>query len=119
MSVQVKPDLKKAPRVRDALLLRELHLHGVVCVLCGKPGSLHHVYPRGQGGDDVRGNLLGLCGDGTTGHHGLTESHDPETLTAVGTVIVTARTDVVGYMVGKLGEEAGREWLNRRFSTDV
>ncbi len=42
--------------------------------------SLHHRKPRGMGGtkdprsDDPR-NLIHLCGSGTTGCHGLIESH--------------------------------------------
>lgn len=37
-------------------------------------GSLHHLYPRGQGGDDVPANLVPLSGDGTRACHGALTS---------------------------------------------
>ena len=36
--------------------------------------SHHHLIPRGQGGDDVISNLVGLYGDGTRGCHGALTS---------------------------------------------
>lgn len=45
--------------------------------------SIHHRKPRGMGGTkdpraDSPGNLLTLCGTGTTGCHGWVESHRAE-----------------------------------------
>lgn len=109
------PDPKPGKRVKDKALMKRLHTRGVICVLCGKPGSLHHIYPRGQGGDDLPENLVGLCGHGTSGEHGLVESGDVATLMELGLYIVDERPDVVVYLQTKLGEEAGLEWLRRKF----
>lgn len=116
---EVRQDLKRAPRVRDALLMKRLHKRGVICVLCGYPGTLHHVYPRGQGGDDVEANFVGLCGDGTTGHHGLIEDRDTDARLNLGEYIAMERDDTIDYLVGKLGAEEAKEWLRRRFFIDV
>lgn len=58
------------------------------CVRCNRPVmggdySLHHRRPRGMGGSkradtDLAGNLITLCGSGTTGCHGWVESHRSE-----------------------------------------
>lgn len=54
------------------------------CERCGKApdwhASVHHRQPRGMGGSrqahlNRPGNLLLLCGSGTTGCHGWVESH--------------------------------------------
>lgn len=58
------------------------------CVRCGLSlvgarglsWSVHHRRPRGSGGSklkwvDLPGNLILLCGSGTTGCHGWVESH--------------------------------------------
>lgn len=37
-------------------------------------GSYHHILPKGQRGDDVLSNLVGLSGDGTRGCHGALTS---------------------------------------------
>lgn len=95
--------------------MKNLHAKGVVCVMCGTPASLHHIYPRGQGGDDVESNLIGLCGDGVTGHHGLMEANDIWTRIWLGEYLAQHRPDLMFYMQGKLGEEAGREWLRQKF----
>ena len=116
---EVTPDLKRAPRIRDAGLFKRLHLRGVICVLCGEPGSLHHVYPRCQGGDDLEANLLGLCGHGTAGHHGLVENGDLTARADLGEWILEQREDTIDYLIDKLGEQEGREWLRRRFFIDI
>lgn len=45
------------------------------CPVCGRAGKLteHHVVPRSQGGH--KGPTIYLCGDGTTGCHGLAEDN--------------------------------------------
>lgn len=110
-----EPDWKREKRVKNPKAMKALHVRGVICALCGNPGSLHHVYPRGQGGDDLPENLVGLCGSGTTGHHGLIENGDVPARLELGAVLLTDRPDVIFYMTGKLGEEEGREWLRQRF----
>lgn len=108
------PDPKPAKRVKNPKVMKSLHVRGVICVLCGKPGSLHHVYPRSQGGDDVPENLLGLCGTGTTGHHGLIENGDESARSLLGLYLALERTDTIFYITDKLGTEEGMEWLRNR-----
>ncbi|GAA4221414.1 hypothetical protein FHR32_005075 [Streptosporangium album] len=79
-----KAPAKKAPRntgptpaVRQAVRDRDLD----TCIVCGvvvsgRPASIHHRRNRGMGGssdpriNDVT-NLLVVCGDGTSGCHGM------------------------------------------------
>lgn len=109
------PDPKPLKRIRDAKVMKRLHGRRVWCVLCGNRGSLHHVYPRGQGGDDVSENLVGLCGDGVRGHHGLIESGDVTTRMELGDYLYASRPDTVLYLRYKLGFGEGSEWLRQRF----
>lgn len=95
--------------------MRSLHIRGVICVLCGHSGTLHHVYPKGQGGDDVYENLVGLCGDGTRGCHGLVENGDTGTRVLLGDYLVNERPDTINYVRNKLGWEEGTSWLSRRY----
>lgn len=113
------PDFKKPKRIKDRQVMKRLHLKGVVCVLCGNPASLHHIYPKGQGGDDVESNLVALCGSGTTGHHGLIEDGDVVTRIALGSFLYIERPDFFFYLQGKLGEEEGREWLRQRYFLSI
>lgn len=65
-------DPKPAARIvdKDVLALARIRL-GNSCAACGSPaGSVHHIIPRSQGGDDVMANLVLVCGSGTTGCHG-------------------------------------------------
>ena len=39
------------------------------------PTTLHHVVSKSLGGDDIEENLIPLCGSGTTGCHGIMETH--------------------------------------------
>lgn len=59
-------------------------------------------------------NLIGLCGGGTSGHHGLIEDQDVAARMALGVFIVDERPDVVDYLQSKLGKEEGLEWLRNR-----
>jgi hypothetical protein len=104
------PDPKPTKRVKDKKVMKRMHTRGVICVLCGKPGSIHHVYDR----SDVPENLVGLCGSGTTGHHGYITGEDEQTRRELGEYILLNRDDIIFYVIGKLGEEAGKEWLLRR-----
>jgi hypothetical protein len=101
------PDPKPAKRVKNPKLMKSLHVRGVICVLCGKPGSLHHVYPRGQGGDDVPENLVGLCqGPGTTGCHDKIHSHNRVAMMAL-------RRELNEGQLGYIIQYKGRAWLDR------
>lgn len=106
-------DPKPEPRVRDPGLLRELHLEWKECALCGSTDklSLHHIskHPR----DDVRGNLVMLCGSGTTGCHGKIEARDEETLFALGRYILRSRGDVISYLYERHGAVAAQDYLRR------
>lgn len=81
-------------------------------------GAPHH-------GDDVAANLLAMCGSGTTGCHGAfhgspyTDDRGRRWTTAdvqaaVGRTI-SARPATLSYVLGKLGDQAGREFLRRRY----
>lgn len=108
------PDPKPPRRKKNAKVMKALHLKGVICVLCGEPGTLHHVLPRSQGGDDIEANLLGLCGDGVAGCHGLIEANDEKTRIDLGLYIMLDRLDTYDYILEKLGREQGLSWLQRR-----
>lgn len=75
-------DEKPARRIkaspRDWLRIRATKLNAQRCRICSeKPAeSLHHICPKSLRGDDVAENMVGLCGDGTTGCHGLVEARD-------------------------------------------
>ena len=68
-----------SPALRALVLGRDRHS----CVRCGKgitgrPYSLHHRKRRSQGGRNAPGNLLTLCGSGTTGCHGWVHANIAE-----------------------------------------
>ena len=115
MSTFRGPDPKPAKRIKDPKVAKRLHAGRVVCALCGRPGSLHHVYKRTQGGDDLVENFVGLCGDGVTGHHGRIEHNEVATRILFGRYLTAKRPDVIRYIQGKLGEEEGKAWLAHRF----
>lgn len=71
--------------------------------------TLHHLVPRSLGGDDVAGNLIPLCGDGTLGCHGIVEDgRGREDFAAVSARIRARETDEEReYVIRK----KGREWL--------
>lgn len=80
------------------------------CIVCTSAGleqrlesSLHHVVPRGQGGADVACNLAPVCGDGTTGHHGLLEAHDEETCQVFAAALRRQLPEVYRYALATLG----------------
>lgn len=121
------PDWKPEGRIRNPELLRELHKEWRECALCGSIGwehspvpenrvwiglSLHHInkHPR----DDLRGNLVMVCGHGTAGCHGLIESNSAEHRGILGIYIVQNRPDTVEYLDWRLGGlERADEWLQR------
>ncbi len=108
-------DPKPEPRVRDPELLRSLHRRWSECALCGTTRgrlSLHHVLKRPR--DDMEGNLVMLCGDGTTGCHGKVEAHDTETLRLLRDHIEWCRADTIDYLDWRLGSlDRAADWLDR------
>ena len=114
-------DPRPARRVKDPALLKALHREWTECALrhlpdgCAHRLSLHHIHKHR---DDMRPNLVMLCGSGTTGHHGLVEAHDPPTLRALYRYLSAYRPDTLRYLAEHLGspERAG-EWLTRTLLT--
>jgi len=58
-----EPDPKPAARIVDSEVSRAKVEREGVCRGCGTGGQLHahHLVGRGQSGDDVEGNIVGLC----------------------------------------------------------
>lgn len=149
-------DPKPAARIVDPAAVARARLSGDECVACGRPpGSVHHVIPRGEGGDDVAANLVLLCGTGTTGCHGAHHGnpwypewierertaaggwtaetlrlhgipwpppsgwkralrHDAEWVNRrIGVHIASRRPDTIRYVIDKLGDYPGRDYLRR------
>lgn len=78
--------------------------------------SLHHFvkHPR----DDLRGNLVMLCGHGTAGCHGLVEAHHEETLRALGKYVLAERGDTITHLYERLGAAPAQEFLHRNLLID-
>lgn len=119
-------DPRPPGRIRDPDLLRRLHLEWRECALCMSVGyglnfefvglSLHHIckHPR----DDVRGNLVMVCGDGVRGCHGRLEARDPVVCHLLGDHVLLARPDVLEHLRWRMGEEAASEWIRRNLWLD-
>lgn len=108
------PDPKGPKRIKDPTLLSILHRDWRTCALCGETRrlSLHHIHKHPR--DDVRGNLVMLCGDGVQGCHGLIEAAHRETREWLGLYIIKDRPDVIEYLSEKLGSgTAARAWIER------
>jgi hypothetical protein len=110
--------------VRDPELLRTLHvLWRGECVLetisdCYRQRySLHHIHRHPR--DDVRGNLVMLCGDGVQGHHGQITAESSTAKAALGQYILAHRLDTLRYLADKLGDEQARAWLRARLYAPV
>lgn len=108
------PDPKPPPRVRDPGLLRRLHVEWRECALCGSRGrlSLHHIHRHPR--DDVRANLIMLCGSGTSGCHGQITAERIPARADLGAYILANRPDTMAYLNGKLGRAEAEAWLRRR-----
>lgn len=114
------------------------------CAACGVTGENgHHVLPKDKGGDDVEANIVSLCGSGTSRCHGAThgsayvveqrdysgerpsllakpstwrERRDAEWVNRrIGEHLLMYRPDVVAYVLGKMGDVAGRDFLRRAY----
>lgn len=112
-----RADTKPEGRIKDPKLLAVLHLMWRECALCRASDllSLHHInkHPR----DDIEGNLVMLCGSGTTGCHGLIEARNSEKLAELGEYILKARGDTIVYLYDRMGPEAAQEWMRRNAIT--
>lgn len=80
------------------------------CRLCGVTSNVnaHHLISRAQGGPWTMWNIVGLCGSGTTGCHGLVEARDKAACHLLRTLLTDHE---YSYLVSKRSEE----WLNRRY----
>jgi hypothetical protein len=92
------------------------------CLLCAWlggpqafPSSLHHVVPRDRFGDDVAENLVPLCGDGTTGHHGLIEAGDGDVCRAFAEMLPHFAEDSYAYATQKMGDDGFLRLYRVRF----
>ena len=112
-------DSKPAPRVKDAALLRQLHREWNECALCMAVGrlSLHHIRKRPR--DDVRANLIMLCGDGVQGCHGRVEAREPAIMKQLGDHIRLQRHDFIEYLAADLGADGAREWILRQYRVAI
>lgn len=107
-----RPDPRPPARVRNPVLLKILHVEWRECALCGATGprlSLHHLrkHPR----DDVRPNLVMLCGDGVHGCHGDVEAGDRAKRLDLGTYLLAHRPDAVDFL--------GLPWIRRTLYADA
>lgn len=72
-----QPDPKSPPRIVDERAGKAKLRKEKRCRSCGRPFGTglrltrHHLVPKSRQGDDVDDNLVPLCGDGTTGCHGI------------------------------------------------
>jgi hypothetical protein len=84
------------------------------CRVCGRGGpagigcSLHHLVPKSQLGDDVAGNLVPLCGSGTTGCHGHVENRSRFHRSILRGKLTEEERD---YVIGRQGEG----WFDRHY----
>lgn len=69
------------------------------------PSTLHHIVAKSLGGSDTEANVAPVCGDGTRGHHGLLEAHDPVTCQAFAAALQQWDDQAYSYAVEKLGED--------------
>lgn len=113
------PDWRPRRRIKDPGLMKLLHYRGGRCALESDECepltlSLHHAYPRSQGGDDLEANLIFLCGNGVTGHHGKVTFRERETLDALRAFLLKNRPDTLEYLAEKLGGHTeATEWILR------
>lgn len=88
------------------------------CWVChsARATNTHHIYPRGQGGDDYIENLAPLCGTGTTGCHGRIHARD---LVARSLLRQSMTSDNLAYLIHKLGDGPAAAWLERHYPERV
>ena len=96
--------------------------HERTCVVCGEPGAnAHHVLYGSWAGrrENVVPNGVMLCGSGTTGCHGKFHAGRKEVAKAIGEYIRDHRPDTLSYLATKLGDEEARDYMRRRYYTEV
>lgn len=107
----------KRKRPTKASPERIAEIRGKKCQACRLCGSVervnaHHLIPRGMGGtiggEWTESNVVGLCGSGTQGCHGLVEARDPAALLLLRGTLTDAE---YSYVVTKMGEG----WLERKY----
>lgn len=130
------PDPKRGKRIVDRTAVRRTLLIDRACAACGRAAAnAHHIVQKGSPhfGDDVEGNLLPICGSGTMGCHGAihgtpyevqvafrswTERRDAEWVGRRLGLAIAARPAKIQYVLEKLGDSAGREYLARFYYLD-
>ena len=122
-----QPDPKPPPPVRDLAVLRRFHAFYSNCVHCGNAHiTAAHLVGRGRGGDDHMGNLVPLCGSGSSGCHGAFDNGHTfigdfgrrVTPTAVKASVAyfirsEAGDDHRKYLVGKLGSFGAESFVQK------
>lgn len=109
-------DLRSPIRVKDRDLLKRLHREWKECVLCLETFrlSLHHIHNKPR--NDVEANLVMLCGDGTTGCHGMITIRDHVTSLQLGRYILASRPDTISYLLETLGGPVlVEDWMRRQY----
>lgn len=125
-----KPDFKAERKAKRNAQIRKVHprltrdvvWRDRICLMCGGHAqSGHHVLRKGSPyhGDDMPENIVPLCGDGTRGCHGLIEANDKTARKLLGIKLVEHRRDVIDYILLKLGEGKGTDWLRRRLFVEL
>lgn len=98
----VPSDFKAPARIRDDLAAKRKLVRFPICRNCPqKATDAHHILLRSQGGDDVEDNLIPLCRQ----HH--FEYHNAD-------ISVRVNLDEKLYVLTKLGQVAGMDYLERR-----
>lgn len=80
------------------------------CRLCGKRRDVnaHHLIAKSLQGIWTESNIVGLCGSGNTGCHGLIEAYDKAACYLLRALLTDAE---YSYVVSKMGEG----WLDQRY----
>lgn len=105
-------DLKRPARIKDPALMRLLKFEYDCCEISGLTGDLHlhHVILKGQGGDDLRENIICM----SKKLHELYHQGQPAARLLIAQHVDTQRPDVACYIAEKLGSaDALLEWFAR------
>ena len=112
---QLKRGAKRKPRIvatrKQWAKIRAAKLEGMACAIvpCGlEAQELHHIVSRGQLGDDVADNCIGVC----RRHHALITEREPGTLALLAECLTDAEE---AYAAGKVGPG----WRSRLFGIDA
>lgn len=120
----MKPDPKPDPRIVDTRATSRKTLRDPWCRACGhRAGSGHHLIPKGERGDDVEANIVPVCGNGASRCHGAIHGAPyvdvygkrwtaEVVMSAIGQNLEPVE---VAYVLDKLGDIAGHDYLTRRY----